>query len=220
MKVILLILFSLNLQAKTIKVMIIDSGVSLSHTELLIHAKDPKNEYDYDDPIGHGTHIAGLVVKNTCLKIELISCRYINSSTNASISVSNSCLKRALEEKIDYINYSSGGQDFNLEEYNLFKKIISSGIKVIVSAGNERVDLSKNCNYYPACYRIPGMTIVGSKNNGKKAYYSNYGLKEMKWEEGTDIISTLPQGQWGKMSGTSQATAIRTNRLLRKECQK
>jgi len=40
----------------------------------------------------------------------------------------------------------------------------------------------------------------------------------MKWELGTDIYSTLANGKFGYLTGSSQATAIHTNKWLKKKC--
>jgi hypothetical protein len=59
--------------------------------------------------------------------------------------------------------------------------------------------------------------IVGNLVDEKSrtiASSSNYGKSVNAWEKGTDILSRLPGG-YGLMTGTSQATAIRTGKLIR-----
>ena len=104
------------------------------------------------------------------------------------------------------------------------------------------VDLDKKCNYYPACYdkRIisvgnlkitkdfrkldadwkmlaikAGMADKLGSYETDRAPSSNFGKVVTRWEVGTDVESTLPDGKTGRMTGTSQATAVATGKLVR-----
>lgn len=110
--------------------------------------------------------------------------------------------------------------------YDKFEDIIltalaTTGIKVVVAAGNSHLLLTKTeCNVYPACLRLK-MSKKAQKNFyvvGSSTYYKNYdgsvhifsnlsddlGIFE---EDGVDV-GTPP------MTGTSQATAIFTGKLF------
>lgn len=206
-----------------VRVMEVDTGISLSHPEITSHI--PKKEQtrgDYFDTQRHGTHIAGLILKDVCPQIELISCKYFFLN-NALDSLENSinCFKRALNENIDIINYSSYGNFYSKEEFEVLKQLSDKNIVFVTAAGNNNKDLSKFYNpIYPAKYDLPNIIVVGNlNNNGTKAESSNYGLKGMVWEKGMDVYSAFPGNKFGYMSGTSQATARRTNRILLKWCQ-
>src|SRR5271165_3842138 len=64
---------------KKIKVLEIDTGLDGKHLDLMFHLdkKDmnlhPQNYVDYHS---HGTHIAGLILKDTCNDVVLYSCKY------------------------------------------------------------------------------------------------------------------------------------------------
>jgi len=212
---ILFLLFSSIVYAKDIRVLIIDTGVDLSHEEIRSHIPII-NTIDYNDTHGHGTHVAGLILKDTCPQVKLISCKYYYKDYEKQLRTSNDCFELGLRIKPDYINYSSGGSKVDFKEFILFTKLVKQGTKIMVAAGNsgkERPD------FYPARYEMKGVTIVGNLNpDGTHNSTSNYGFKEMVWEIGTKIESTFPDGKRNEMTGTSQATAIYLNKQLRLEC--
>ena len=172
---------------------------------------------DYQDFHGHGTHIAGILLKDTCKEVELTSCKYFDlSHPDNSMWNTINCFKRALTQHFDVINYSSGGSAYSDDEIKILKQIKSI---IVVAAGNDNQDLSWN-NYYPASYRLPNVIAVGNLDGNKKSSTSNYGLPGMVWEQGTFITSTFPGGRFGIMSGSSQATALHSNKLLKEMCEK
>lgn len=212
-----ILLFSSLVCAKDIVIMSIDTGTDLSHSFIKEHSINI-NDDDYKDFNGHGTHVAGSILKNTCSQVKFISCRYYYENWEKPLKNSLDCLKHAIDLKVDYVNFSSGGHGQNLIEKQLIETLIQNGTKVIVAAGNEH---QYRGEYYPANYRIPGLIVVGNlKSKGEKHKLSNYGYEGMVWEIGTKIESTLPNGQFGIMTGTSMATAVHTNKLLRQECLK
>lgn len=215
---IVLLLISLNLQAK-IKVMEVDTGISLSHDEInkYIDLRRVEDE-NYTDFHGHGTHVAGLITKDLCPQVELISCKYTNGKNVTYFNSTINCFKRAIKEKVNIINYSSGGRFSSEEELEVIIDLAVHNIKLVVSAGNNHDDLLIS-DYYPAKYKVSNIIVVGNLTENRSINpTSNYGLKGMVWEIGTNIFSTLPYGKYGYMTGTSMATAIRTNRILRKMC--
>jgi subtilisin family serine protease len=60
-----------------------------------------------------------------------------------------------------------------------------------------------------------GVTKFSDGTALARAPCSNYGKRVTAWEVGTNLDSTLPNGSHGLMSGTSQATAVKTGKLIR-----
>lgn len=126
----------------------------------------------------------------------------------------------ALIDFYDVINFSSGGKYYEEEEFKILTQIGNKGTKIVVSAGNNGQDLN-SFNYFPAKYNIKNLIPVGSLNeDGRISPSSNYGLENEVYEIGNHVLSTLPSGNYGYMSGTSQATAIKTNKILLELCKK
>lgn len=222
MKVSLVLLFfTLTSYAKTISVLEIDTGVDLTHEQIRSHVNmaNWNGNSDYEDFHGHGTHIAGLILKDVCPEVELTSCKYyeLEQDGKSNIDKTVTCFKKALIKHFDFINYSSGGQEFSQIEHDTLQKIKNT--LIVVAAGNDGHDLSM-WHYYPASYELPNEISVGNLNGNDKNKSSNFNLKGMVWEQGTNILSTYQGGRYGIMTGTSQATAIHTNRLIRSMCEK
>lgn len=202
---------------KTITVLEIDTGVDISHQEIRNHVNIANWEKeDYIDTHGHGTHVAGIILKDTCKEVELISCKYYVVNQN-SFNNSINCFKLAINHFYNFINYSSGGHELNQIEVDTLK-LINPKTKIVVAAGNDNANL-KYYPYYPASYNLPNMVVVGNLDGTYKAASSNFGLPRMVWEQGTGIVSTLPGNRFGRMTGTSQATARHTNMLLKETCE-
>lgn len=212
-----LLLLTSNLQAKQITVLEIDTGVDLSHPEIRGHVNiaNWKDNPNYEDFHGHGTHVAGIILKDVCDEVELTSCKYYDL-TNKAANDDTACFREALKTHYDVINFSSGGQGFNQKEYDVLKLIKST---IVVAAGNDGRNLS-TWNYYPASYRLPNIVVVGNLEGKVINESSNYGLPGMVFEQGTRIYSYFPGGRYGIMTGTSQASALHTNKLLKALCDK
>jgi thermitase len=124
---------------------------------------------------------------------------------------------RALNYAVDHgakiINYSGGGPEFSEDEYLAIKKAEAKGILVVSAAGNEHqnTDLTENY-YYPAAYRLSNIISVASTDiNNNLLPSSNWGKTHVDVAApGENIYSTLPNGRYGYMTGTSQATAFVT----------
>ena len=222
MKLIMFLLLASSCYAKDIVVMEIDTGTDALHFSIMNHInKDDVSKYpsNYVDNQGHGSHIAGLIVKDTCPQVKLISCKFFDTNKGDGLE-EESCLNRAINEHVDFVNLSWGGDDYNQRESDLLNKLNDNGTKIIVAAGNEHKYLGSPCfGYFPACLLLSNMTVVGNlSKDGKMARTSNYGVPGMEWEVGEDVYSTLPSNQWGYMTGTSQSAAIHTNRLLKQKC--
>jgi subtilisin family serine protease len=220
--IIIIFLFPLLSFGKNIKVLEIDTGIEAkSHERILKHVKDDESE-NYIDTHGHGTHIAGIILKNTCKEVELISCKFYFGNKSYMDKILD-CFQKALTiTDLKVINFSAGGKNYSDAEYQVLKQLSDKGIKIVVSIGNNNLDLSVDeNNFYPAKYKgIKNLIVVGNLNNdGYKSDTSNYGIENMIWEKGEHIFSTLPAPIfYGELSGTSQAAAIKTNKILKEEC--
>ena len=246
-------------QAKTLTIAVIDTGIDkalpnlckfghksfVNKPDLLIDEANPLT-----DNHGHGTHIAGLISKHAgegsyCL----VAIKYYSEANSGKQNLENmkQALRYAINIKVDFINISAGGPERDEDEYALIKEALDKGIKVDVAAGNEKSDLDKSCNYFPACYdkrlvvvgnleitkdfrhldpemKLLGMLAgIGDKigtYETQRSPTSNYGNYVNRWEIGTNVESTMPGGKTGYMSGTSQATAVATGEMVRVQLHK
>jgi thermitase len=219
-------------------VAVIDTGIDSSHPDLKPNLwKDPsagQNTYGWDfvsntsnpkDEHGHGTHIAGIIgaiankksgTAGVAQKVSLMPIRYYSERATGKVNLANTiqALYFAIEKGARIINYSGGGPEYNEEEFRALKRAEEKGILVVAAAGNEHSDTDQERNYYyPAAYTLKGLTniiTVASIDSDKQLLKSsNWGQKTVDVAApGQNILSTLPHAQYGKMSGTSQATAF------------
>jgi hypothetical protein len=208
---ILTLLFSLPVSAK-IKVAVIDTGIRSGYNipiceDGLVNAtKLPMRDSD-----GHGTNVAYLINEEAK---GVDYCQVIIKFYDKGVKSGIRGLIRALHyvstrDDIQIVNISAGGQNPHKFEKMLINKLLKQGKIVVSAAGNNNSNLNKKCNYFPACY-FSDIIVVGNGNRFFKYNKSNYGKVVDVWVDGeNEGPSDL------KMSGTSQATAIHTGKIIR-----
>lgn len=177
------------------------------------------------DAHGHGTHIAGIIGaianKNTgtagvAQKVQIMAVRYYSESALGSVNLANTikALHYAIDNGAKIINYSGGGPEYSEEEFRAMKKAEEHGVLIVAAAGNEHNDTDAEENrYYPAAYSLKGLkniiSVASIDSNNRLLPSSNWGKQSVDVAApGEGILSTLPGGRYGKMTGTSQATAF------------
>lgn len=171
---------------------------------------------DITDDVGHGTHIAGIIggrSSGVSPDVSLMILKYYDPEQTGAQNLANSikAIRYAVEKGASIINYSGGGLMKSAEEEAAIKWAGEQGVLVVAAAGNEGVN-SDFMHFYPANYDLPNIiSVTGVDRNGLIMNTSNYGPGTvMLAAPGKNIYSTLPNGQYGYMSGTSQATAFAT----------
>lgn len=205
-----------------VKIAVIDSGLRVDSRikPYLCRSGHHHFKSSWDTDVhGHGTNIANLIADNInpathCLMImkvfyykKVLNHIVIDSADSDFISES---IRLAVQNGAKYINMSIGsGTQYLRGEDLAIKSAIANKVHIILSAGNNRKLLTKNCKLYPVCnkYDKSYFHIVGSKTNGSVASYSNYGPIVDAWVDGTN--KGMPA-----MSGTSQSAAIFTGRFV------
>ncbi len=203
----LILLFPSLIFARTLRIAVIDSGltevkgVKLCKEGIIdLTRTNTKSEYyKHGDNI---THIISDALGD--LDYCIVHIKAFSEHTNYYFA-SADAFSFALNLNVDIINYSAGGLLYSKLEAKWISLALKKGIKVIVAAGNERIDLDKKCNYYPAC--IQGVALVGNIDN----VYSNYGKRVTAWRNGNNI-----KAGGTTLSGTSQACALYTRDLALK----
>ncbi len=166
------------------------------------------------DEFGHGTHVAGLLMgrrgeelwsaaPNLRLTVVRALDRYGKSN---SIDLARAIVY-ALDRGATLINCSWGGGPDTQALRDVFALARARGTVLIASAGND----SLNTDIYPEVPKnYPGLLSAGAHDaNGRLASFSNFGPQSVSWlTPGTDILSTLREGTFGTMSGTSMASPI------------
>lgn len=147
----------------------------------------------------------------------------------------------AVASGANILSMSLGGGN-STAEYQALSKAYAAYIPIVAAAGNNGASIyAPGQPTFPAAYDIV-LGVMASGNNGQRASYSNYdpdgpfytqyantdrnysqkdntSLGEF-WNydlmaPGTGIMSTLPDGKYGKLSGTSMATPLVAGALSR-----
>lgn len=129
-------------------------------------------------------------------------------------------IEKAIELKVDIINYSAGGLNKSDEECDLVKKALDLGIVFVSAAGNEKSNINK-IPYYPAMCDDRVIAVENVDDYGNISELSNFtdnkeGSRKLAQERGTDILSIWPDNRIAKMTGTSQATPTYVGKLVKK----
>lgn len=172
------------------------------------------------DNHGHGTHIAGIIgavggngigISGVCPKVSLMILKYFDPKSKGNDNLKNTvrAIRYAVDMGANIINYSGGGTDPNDDEFEAIKYAEDKGVLFVAAAGNEHSN-SDIAHYYPADYNLSNIISVTAIDSlAKVLRSSNYGTKTVHIAApGEGIYSTLPGGNYGLMTGTSQATAF------------
>lgn len=209
------------------EIIVIDTGIpaSVSKHKALCYGV----HYDVTgegpvDVLGHGTNIIGIISKglNTskyCIRSIKWFHTYSSSKSKQSKLISEYVeLLKNLPAPVA-INISAAGNVFLRDELELFEKLSKKKTYIVVSAGNDGKDLDKKCDIYPACYKLiitsNYFRVVGSSGKPffrQRHLFSNFGSIVTDYENGAFVCA------FGVcQTGTSQATAILTRKLISKE---
>lgn len=201
----------------TVKVAVLDTGVDGAHEDL--HQLLDKDDRSEKDPVGHGTHCAGIVAAETNNRtgiaspafyndiIQIMPIRVLNRlgfGTQAQIIKG---MIRAVDEGAAVLSMSLGGIS-DTPKQKAYKAAVeyahAKNAVVVTSAGNSS---SNAKGYTPA--NVPGVICVTALNEqGDLAGFSNYinDIDQGIAAPGVNILSTYPGNGYKALSGTSMAT--------------
>lgn len=227
----MILLYPLQAQTKILKLLVIDTGVNISYKSISSHIKEKTNNINYIDIIGHGTSVSLIALTDVCSNVELISCKFFNVGIPGK---TKECFKKALEQHINIINYSAGGDTPDYEEYLILKQLEKNKTIIVTAAGNDKMKINrvteyyvKNwsqnisnvkfhpiSSYYPASYSLNNIIpVMNVYYDNKPNETSNYG-DWLEQEIGTVIVPESNK----LFGGTSGATAVRTNKIIKNWC--
>lgn len=191
---------------------IIDTGIAF-HEDLsscILNGKnftDEGNSQNINDNNGHGTHVAGIIHKNT-EDAKLLIIKVLDRYGNGMAGSIAEGIYFAIENKVDMINISIGIDYDDKILYEAIKEANNNNILVIAASGNnKKIE-------YPA--RYSEVISVGSldKNNNISEYSSS---ECDEYFLGEDIYSTYLNNSYENLSGTSMSCAFITAKYANSE---
>ncbi len=197
---------------------ILDTGVDGEHEDLKGNFKSTKNQYD-NDPVGHGTHCAGIAaaVSNNGIGVasfstdnrfvEVTSIKVLNAMGSGTQQSIIKGMVEAGDRKADVVSMSLGGfsDRFKIKAYtDAVNYITKAGGIVVAAAGNS----NRNAKDYSPV-NTPGVIGVSAIDRDlNRAVFSNY-VSDIKMgvaAPGVGIYSTIPNNKYNTFNGTSMAT--------------
>jgi len=174
---------------------------------------------------GHGTHTAGIIgaagdngvgISGVAQKVSMMLVRIFGDAGGSAPSAQIAAAIRYTADNGSRVANASWGVSEGRNGDVVYRAIAYAGQKgelLVAASGNSGWDLdSRLQNNYPAEYDLPNIVAVGATTReGERASYSNYGASTVDVAApGTAILSTLPGGRYGALSGTSMAAPLVT----------
>lgn len=204
---------------------VIDTGIDIDHpwfgNRIANGGKNfhnASNPYNYNDVLGHGTHVSGIITDITTQNIKILPLQVFDSNGKGTTLHMQLAINHAIQEKLNtgtnikVLNMSLGAPvTVGNNEHNTLKEAIenayNAGIIVVAAAGNDSLNTE---NFCPANIE-KAITVSALTNNSSTsqiltpAHYTNYGKYVDISAPGTNIVSATNNGSTGAKSGTSMA---------------
>ncbi len=165
--------------AKGVKVAVLDTGVDAEHPDLkgrIAASKDFTEQDDVSDPVGHGTHVAGIIAgagpePGTAPDANLLIGRVCERS-GCEMSAIIAGMQWAVEQGAKVVNLSLGGEATDgTDELSQAVNALSDKALFVVAAGNEGADESVST---PASADA-ALAVASVTRDGQTSYYSSRG---------------------------------------------
>ncbi|MCY3780417.1 MAG: S8 family serine peptidase [Chloroflexi bacterium] len=197
-------------ELRAITVAVIDTGVCMSHEDLVGRVQD--NGYDFvdddDDPedvFGHGCSVAGIIAANIDNGIgiagfapnsSILPVRVLGPSGSGSMADVAAGIVYSADNGADIINLSLGSSVGSQVTEDAVNYALEKGVTVIASAGNSGGSLPG----FPARYE--NVVAVGAVDpDGARSSFSNKGGDI--WAPGRDVHTTYLDDGYKALNGTS-----------------
>lgn len=198
-----------------VEIAVVDTGVDSSHPDLVdraLPAIDLVGDGSSGDPNGHGTHVAGIIaasldgagVAGLANRASVLPIRVMDASGTGDIATVASGIIAAADAGAEVVNLSLGSTYDSSVLAAAVKYAADKGATVVAAGGNNATD---GVAWYPAA--LSGVIGVSSVDKDlTRSSFSNAGSFVDLAAPGGSILSTIPGGSWGYMSGTSMATGF------------
>jgi len=209
-----------NSQGKGIRVAVVDTGIDNNHPDLKINYVGgasfvPGAPTPMDDH-GHGTHCAGTIaaaingagVVGVAPQASLYAAKVLDKTGSGQFSWIIAGIDWCIQHKMHIVSMSLGGPAAPNALKTICDTAWSKGLLIVAAAGNSQssnpVPPAPSNVGFPAKYKnVIAVSAIDSAN--MISAFSSRGPEVDICAPGVDVLSTLPGGGYGKMSGTSMA---------------
>jgi subtilisin family serine protease len=153
----------------------------------------------------HGTHVTGIVAQ-VAPQAGLLPLAFITSDGYGSLDGAIQAMRYAKARGAHVINASWGGNVCSVVLEREIRDLSDAGVFFVAASGNSGLDLDLSPQY-PAVFQAPlSLTVAASRVTDYLAAYSNTSYRYVHLAApGSDVYSSLPNGSYGYLSGTSMA---------------
>jgi len=171
----------------------------------------------------HGTHVAGIIaagrngigVVGVAPQATIMPVKISTTSGALSLGAIYSGIIYAADNGAKVMNMSFGSMpgDTRANEWLMEKAVkyaTDRGVTLVAAAGNSAVDIGTS-PVFPANFSLyySGVITVGSTTNSDtRSSFSCFGSPVNIYAPGSTLLSTMPGGGYGFLSGTSMATPM------------
>lgn len=174
--------------------------------------------YGFD---AHGTHVGGIIAgtANNYLGIAGVASGSNNQVTELmSVNVFKgeyaytdgivAGLQWASQSNARVVNLSLGSYYSDSLQQTAINNVVSKGTVVVCAAGNDNTSRSSYPGDYPSTINVIATTDYTNSYSNCKASFSDYGATKDISAPGVNILSTIPNGRYAFMDGTSMASPV------------
>ncbi len=178
-----------------------------------------------DDDMGHGTHVAGIIgavggngvgVSGVNWTTRIMPLKFLGASGGGTTSDAIACIDylvamRNRGENIRVVNCSWGSTERSRALEDAIETAAREQILFVCASGNDGVNTDQ-VPHFPSSYESDAVVSVAALGPDETlASFSNWGAESVDIAApGVEILSTLPNGQYGFASGTSMAAPFVT----------
>jgi subtilisin len=206
-------------KGKGIRVAVLDTGIDFNHPDLKDNYVDGvsfvKGAPTPMDDHCHGTHCAGTIaaamngagVVGVAPEASLYAVKVLDKNANGLFSWSIAGIDWCIQHDMQIVSMSLGSESVPTAVELICNAAWSKGLLIVAGAGNQEgnpVPPQQSNVDYPARYKNV-IAVSSVDSNDLIATTSGRGPEVDLCAPGVDILSTLPDDKYGKMSGTSVA---------------
>ena len=194
------------------------NGIDDDHNGFVddVHGWDfVNNDNDPMDDHFHGTHCAGIIgaVGNNGVgtagvnwQVSIMPLKFLSAAGSGTTSDAVKAIEYATAMGVNVMSNSWGGGGFSQTLQDAITAAGEHDILFVAAAGNDAMDVGLE-QFYPAAFGLPNMlTVAATDRFDALASFSNYSATLVHLgAPGVAILSTLPGGRYGLLSGTSMA---------------
>ena len=200
-------------RGRGIKVAVLDTGIDWTHPDLAANVKGSVSFVPGQTPMdghGHGTHCAGTIgaginghgVVGVAPEAWLYGVKVLANNGSGQFSWIIAGINWAIQNRIQVVSMSLGASSAPAALEQICNAAFSAGVLIIAAAGNAGPGMKTVS--VPGRYKAV-VAVSAIDNNNMIAAFSSRGPEVEICAPGVQVLSTIPGGGYGQMSGTSMA---------------